>query len=295
MTICYYYSMLNKNLPNIYRYNDFRKFLDDYQRARSRLDGSFSRSGICRRLGLPKSRSYFNDIVKGKPITSTYIDRFIHAFEMDKDEAQFFRALVKFNQATETGERELFFDQLVLLNKAPRAIIDISMYEYYREWRHSVIRALLDTFDFRGDYGRLARMVNPPISKKQARESVALLLKLKLIEKNDHGAYKPTDKVITTDPYVKDELVKQYQAKCIEIAAKALLNKGMQFQNFSTNLISISETGMHRMEKSLQKFKSEIRSVIHKDELPADRIYQLNVQLFPVAKQIGQKKRYARD
>jgi hypothetical protein len=40
-------------LPNIFEYNDFRKFLNDYQKARHAQDRMFTKSELCKRLGIP--------------------------------------------------------------------------------------------------------------------------------------------------------------------------------------------------------------------------------------------------
>ena len=88
---------------------------------------------------------------------------------------------------------------------------------------------------------------------------------------------------MTVGSYIKDELVKQYQLQCIEMAKKSVLLNQDQPKNISTISISMSEDVAKKIEKKIQKFKSDIRSMVHKDEKPADRIYLLNLQYFPQA------------
>ncbi|MBD3345575.1 MAG: TIGR02147 family protein [Chitinivibrionales bacterium] len=281
----YYMDMANENLPTVFHYNDFRKFLDDYQQERQKFDKNFNRSNVCRLLGLSKSRSFFNDVIKGKTVTSTFIDRFIKVFELKKDEAQFFRVLVKYNQAMEPGERELYFQQLISLNKTPRQILDLNVYEYFKEWRHSVIRAMLDVYNCtEDDYGELGKKINPPLTEKTVRESINLLKNLELVAQDEKGFLKPTQKIIQTPPYINDDLVKHYQMQSLETAKRALFSNSDQMQNVSTKLISISELGLKRIERQLQKFKSEVTSIIHKDHHESDRIYELAMFLVPVTK-----------
>jgi hypothetical protein len=107
-------------VTNIFEFSDFRKFLAEYQRIRQAEDKTYTRSRVCRELGLPNSRSYFNDVVKGlKPLTKNAVERFILALRMDPDEARYFRVLVDFNQSVQPAEREMLFDQLVALNRTP--------------------------------------------------------------------------------------------------------------------------------------------------------------------------------
>ena len=272
-------------LPNIFDYNDFRKYLKDYQAAKRRHDRRFTKSAICKLLGLPNSRSYFNDVLNGKLVSNTYIERFVKLLEFDTDEARFFRVLVKFNQADIPSERELLFEQLISLNKTPKKVLDKDIYEYYTEWHHSAIRAVLETFDFKEDYATLAKKLFPPITEKKARESIELLERLGLIKKDKKGFLRLTEKSIIASPEIKKELLMQYQLKCIDISKQALIKNRTMHQVYSTNMISISREGYERLKKRLQKFKLEVRSLVHKDENPADRVYQLNIQLFPNAKQ----------
>ncbi len=276
-------------LPNIYEYNSFRKFLMDYQEAKRAVNRHFTKSAICKKLGLPNSRSYFNDVLNGKLVSSTYIERFVRLLEFDVDEARFFRVLVKFNQADDVYERELYFDQLISLNKTPKKFLDKNVYEYYTEWYHSSIRALLETFDFTEDYSALAKKLYPPVSEKKVKQSIDLLKRLGLVKKDKKGVLKVHEKSIVAGKDIQKELITQYQLKCFDAAKQALMKNKTMHQVFSTNTISISSEGYERLKKKLQQFKLEIRSLVHKDENPADRVYELNFQLYPKSKQDKKK------
>lgn len=275
---------MKTELPNIFQYIDFRKFLEDYYSMRKAFDQGFTHTFICYRLGQENAKSYFNNIVKGRAsVTSTFVDRFINLLELKSDEAKYFRALVNYNQTKSPQEKEFFFDQLVRLNSTPNKTVDRNAYLFYKEWYHSAIRALLDIFDFKDDYKALASHVFPIITLKQARDSVTLLKRLELISQNRKGYWKPTDKVIVTGDFIKDAMVKQFQMKCLEHARSVLANGSNQAHRNITLTISLSDKAYQRMTDRLQQMKSEIRSIIHKDEDPASRVYHLNVNLFPMS------------
>lgn len=273
---------MNPSVSNLFEFADFRKFLGDYQEKRQARDKTFTRSQFCKDLGLPNTRSYFNDIVSGgKVLSKTYVERFIQVLRMDEDEGQYFRILVDFNQSIHDKERELLFDQLISLNRTPKKFVDPGEYEFYKHWYHTVIFALLDVHPFSDDYPGLAKRVYPSISPGQAQASIALLEKLGLIRKNDKGYWKATAKTLDAGRYVKSEIIKQYQLQCLELAKKNLLLDQKGGKNFSTVTLSISKNACALIEKKLQKFKSEVRAIAHKETDPADRIYQLNIQYFP--------------
>jgi uncharacterized protein (TIGR02147 family) len=274
---------MKTKLPVVYEYNNFRKFLADYQTARQSFDPGFSKSALSRILGLPNTRSFFTDVLRGKKVSGAFIERFAKVLELTKDESQFFRVLVMFNQAENPEERELYFDQLISLNKTPKRVLDKSVFIYYKYWHNSAIRALLHFYDFKDDYSQLARKLNPSITAKQAKDSIALLKKLDLIRQNALGFFKPTDKSIVTPDFAKDEFLKQYQLSCLDMAKHALVKNTATPQLISTNMISISSQAYARIEKKIGKFRSEIRSLVHKDEHPAEQVYQMNIVLFPAS------------
>jgi uncharacterized protein (TIGR02147 family) len=271
------------SLPNpVFEYVDFRKFLEDYQARRQAADKRFTRSRFCRELGLPNTRSYFNDIVKGtRPLTKSAVERFVQTLELDEDSARYFRVLVDFNQSEDPGEREMLFDQLVSLNRTPKRFVQPEEYEFYRHWHHTTVFSLLDVLDFREDYAALAKRVLPPISAAQARASVALLKKLELIRRDESGAWKPVAKTLDAGSYVQNALVQQYQMQCLELAKRAMLLDSPHARNFSTVTLSVSAQGLAQIEKKLQKFKAEARAIAHREPDPADRVIQLNIQMFP--------------
>jgi uncharacterized protein (TIGR02147 family) len=269
---------------NIFDYNDFRKYLADYQEARQADEKGFTKSEFSRLLGLPNTRSYFNDVLSGKNVSVSFIERFVKVLGISREEAQFFRVLVMFNQAEGADQRELYFDQLISLNRTPKKILDKSVFSYYKNWYNSSIRALLNIYDFSNDYSGLAKKVFPPILPKQAKQAIKVLLDLKLIGKNDKGFFKPLERSIAAPEFVQNELIKQYQISCLKIAINTIVKNTSMHQMISTNVISVSEQGYKRIEKKIKRFRSEIRSLVHKDEHAAQKVYQLDVLLFPNSK-----------
>jgi uncharacterized protein (TIGR02147 family) len=271
-------------LPNIFEYTNFRKFLSDYHKSRQKTDKSFNKSNVSRLLGLPNTRSYFTDVLQGRYVSSSFAERFIGIFGLGKDESRYFLTLVKYNQADTPEERELYFDQLISLNKTPKKILDKRIFEYYKNWYNGTIRALLHIMDFKGDYAKLAKSVFPPITAKQAAESVKLLRNLGLVSPDSSGCLRPTEKSIATPDYIKDEIIKRYQIHSLELAKWCILKNTVVPQVIATNVVSISDKGYKQLEKRIQKFRSEIRSLVHKDGEPAQKVYHIDILMFPNSK-----------
>lgn len=268
--------------PNIYEYSDFRKYLNDYYLYKNDKDPTFTKTYVCKQLGLPNSRSYFQEVVKGRVISSPKIPLFISLLELNEDEGKFFRALVNYNQNANTQEeKEQLLNQLIRLYKVPQKVITEDEFSYYSTWYHSVIRSLLDVIDFYDDYAMLANKVIPPIRVDEAQKSIALLCDLNLIAQNDDGFYKPTHTSLTTGTLIKNELIKQYQLKCLDVAKSIIMNNDNTSQHVITKLMTVSQESLDEIKKSISKFNSEITAIVRKDTNPSDRVYEIDLLFYP--------------
>jgi uncharacterized protein (TIGR02147 family) len=275
-------------LPNIFEYIDFRQYLADLYKAKRSIDPGFTHAYICHQLGQPNSRSFFNNVIKGrKNLTSVFIELFIKIFGFGNDESKFFRALVNYNQAAGTDEKEFYFDQIVQLNRTPYSLIHKDAYDYYKNWYHSTIRSLLAIIDFKDDYKTLGNALCPAITLKQARESVELLKRLGMVKEDANGFVKPVEKVLSTGQSVQNDILQQYQVECFELGKQAIINKQNKPCTTITYTVHVSEIGYKRILSRIEQCKSEIQSIIHKDEAPPERVYQVNLQLFPKSKPSG--------
>lgn len=270
--------------PTIFAYTDYRKYLVDWMDAKQAQERKFNRSEMHRRLGLPNTRSYLSDVLSGKEVSATFVERFVTALELSGEEARFFRVLVRFNQSTSPEERELAFDQLVSLNRTPRTVLDPRHYRYYRNWWNGAVRALLAIHDIGDEPRKLANLVQPAITEAQAKESLALLKDLELVAKDERGFWKPTQHTLTTGEGARAELVRQLQVQQLGLVQTAAMRQGPKGQVVATNTISVSENGLEMIRKRLERFRSEIRSIVHKDSEPANRVHLVSLAIVPLTR-----------
>jgi len=273
---------MKNDLPNIFEYIDFKKYLADYRKARRNTDPGFTHAYICHKLGQPNARSYFDNVINGrKKVSAAYLDLFTKLLGLDSAETKFFRALVNYNQASSADEKEFYFDQIVQLNRTPVKLLDKNTYSFYKEWYHSTIRAVLGIMDFKDDYKELASKLVPAISVSKAKASIALLARLGLIKPDSRGFLKPSDKMLSTGNAVKDHVLQQYQVQAFELGKNAIVNAEDGSTQTITYTVYVSDTGFKRIVGRMHQFKSEIRAILHKDEEAANRVYQVNLQIFP--------------
>jgi uncharacterized protein (TIGR02147 family) len=108
-----------------------------------------------------------------------------------------------------------------------------------------------------------------------------------MIKENTDGFLKPVDKVLSTGPSIQNDILQQYQVQCFELGKQAIINDQNKPCTTITYTVHVSETGYKRIQNRIEQCKSEIQSIIHKDEELPTRVYQVNLQLFPKSKSSG--------
>ncbi len=294
---CPYYTILVQNNSgdklvkedrslDIFEYTDFRKFLGDAFESKNKENRKFSKSFICREIGVPNSRSYFGDIINGERVLSNLkTELIIPLFDLKNDTARYFRLMVQFNQTIISDEKVFYLEQMMRMNKAPKTSLDPRFFAYYTDWYHSAIRALFDVIDWKEDFLSLSKLLVPTITEDEAEESVVLLQSLGLIAADDDGFMKPTAQIITSgNVALKNEVIKQYQVKCLELAKNSIFSDEFIKRNISTKTLSLSDSAFEQLTEKLTLFRQEVSSIVHNDTESAEKIYQLNIQLFSQSK-----------
>jgi len=269
--------------PSIYEFISFRDWLMQWHTARQTEDPTFTRTEVSHRLGLPRTRGYFSDVLSGKRVTDTFLERFCELLDLPKAEERYFRTLVRFDQAETPEEKELALDQLVALNRAPSFQLEPSTWSYYRDWRHGAIRALLESQDLdEATLPKAAARFQPPFTPGEALESLQLLQGLGVVERNEQGFWKPSQKTLATPLWARDEVFRLLQAQQLDLVRQALVRPGDGNRAIATNLVSVSEAGYDRIRQSLERFRDELRAIVHRDQDPADRVLLIANALLPL-------------
>ena len=265
---------------DIFQFTHFRKYLDEYQAARVQVDPEFTRAGACVLLGLPKTRSYYNDIVKGKKLSSRMIPKFVEVLGLNKKEAKYFETMVHFDQAKNTTERNALFDELLKQHPDAHRIIDEDAYEYYNHWYNSVLFTALDVMDVSDNLEPIQKRIFPKVSVGTLKRSLELLERIGFVRKNEDGFWKSCRDSVSSGAYNNSDLVRQYQLQCFELSKQALLANDDNPSDMGTFTFSVSDDAYKEIALEIQNLKAKVRKIITQDKKEATGVHQLNIHLF---------------
>ena len=265
---------------DIFQFTNFRKYLDEYQAARVLTDPDFTRAGACVLLGLPKTRSYYNDIVKGKKLSSRMIPKFVEVLGLNKKEAKYFETLVNLDQAKTATERNAFFEELLKQHPDSHRILNEDAYEYYNHWYNSVLFTALEVVDVSDDLEPVQKLISPKVSVGTLKRSLELLERLGFVRKNEDGFWKSCRESVSSGAYNNSDLVRQYQLQCFELSKQALLANNENPSDMGTFTFSVSDDAFKAIAKEIQGLKARVRKIIAQDRKKATGVHQLNIHLF---------------
>jgi len=270
-------------LPDLLNYTNYRQFLKDYYLARKQADPKFSLRSLAQAARFP-SHGLLQYLMDGKRnLSKKTLVKLSLALGLEKERAQYFENLVFFNQAKTLEEKGFFYDKLVRSGGTSTfKKLDSSQLQAFRRWYTIAIREMLNLEGFRGNAAWISGRLLPPVQTYEAEEALALLLETGLIKKTANG-FKSSDPDITTDDEVKSLLVKNYHAQMIRLAAWAQDEVAVRERDVSSVTFAIKESELPGLKKQLQLMRKELRSFAA-DPGTADRIVQVNMQMFPLTK-----------
>lgn len=277
---------------SLMEYLDYREYLRDYIAAARKSGNALTNRSFAAAVGVVSS-SWLTTVINGKKgITKKTIEAISKFLEHDPWEQAYFQMLVNFNQAKTVQNRNSHFMALKehLIKKGYYAVkvLEIQQYEYYSKWYYSAVRSILGMVTIGDEYERIATMVSPSITAVQAKKSVKLLIKLGLIKKTPSGTYELTSNAITTGNDVRSLAVANFQRETMSMASRAIDLYERTERDISTMSIGISEHSYREIVDMIADFRKAIADIANADH-DANRVYQVNFQVFPLSKILNTK------
>jgi uncharacterized protein (TIGR02147 family) len=271
-------------MERIQKYTDYRRFLGDYYAYRKKHNRNYSYRVFCRKSGI-NSPSFFRDVVHGKRnLTANTIEAFIRGLELNELDARYFRALVLFNQAKSSQEKQLYLEKMRgLTRQVSQVNVPVNLYDYYAQWHLPVLRELACLLDWDEDYKMLARHVEPRITVAQAREGIAFLVQKGFIQKNGDGRYVQKNPAITSGAEVCSLGVRRFNKHMATRAQDAIEEYSPAERDMRTLVVGVSSEGYRLIKEEIREFVRRVVRIAD-DDAAADRVYNVNMHVFPLSK-----------
>lgn len=271
----------DKIRDELFEYDNYRKFLQDYFEAKKRENHRFSQRQFCAKCGF-SAHNYVTFVMqKKRNLSLVSIQKVIKGLGLSHKESLFFENLVLLNQAKTVEEKERYFDKLKQTGRTSKFYrLNRQQFFFYEKWYYPVVRELMALCDWKHDPAILAKKVRPTISVQEAREATTLLIQTGMVIKKE-------DTYVLAHDFVTSEHVPTYIKKK---SRRDVLMKGVEtidsiapeekYVSYAT--LPMSKKVYDDVREKLDEVRQLILSSVEADQEP-DEVYKVVLQMFPVS------------
>jgi uncharacterized protein (TIGR02147 family) len=270
-------------LPSPYDYLDHRQFLADWFAAKKEANPRFSHR-LFARLAKQKSPSLLLHVIEGRRnLTAQTTAAFVDALGLRSGEARFFRLLVDFGQATDPEAREEAWSAISTTRRFLEARrIDRSAVEYLSTWWTPAIRELAARSDFQAEPDWIAEQLRPRITPAEARRALQTLEELGLLVERD-GTLVPAEASVATPPEVTGMAVRAFHRGMLERATEAIDRFPPEDRHLLAVTVGVPAGLVPTLKEEANAFLQRMMHLCDASPDDADRIVQMNLQIFPLS------------
>ena len=271
---------------SVYHYIDFRRYLGEVYAAQKQVDPRVTHRYVAQQLGL-KSSGHVAQILSGKVnLSAQRVEKVLAFLKLSRREGEYFRAMVTFCQTKDPSVRNRCFETMMaFLGKKPR-VLAASEYYFYSRWYHTAVLECIGLRGFDGDCRALGERIVPVLSTSQVRESVDVLKQLRLIEKDASGVYRKSSATLSSGYGTDPAPLATFHNEMIDRARESLLRPPLDERSLSTLSVGLSDAEYAMVVSEIRAFRRRVLAIASGPGA-AQRVYQLNVHLFPLTCKVG--------
>lgn len=271
----------------ISQYQDYRLYIQDFYMEQKDKTG-FTWRDFAKEAGYSSS-AYLKLVCDGKTrLTADGAKKTALAMKLGDFETQYFVLMVEYGNAKSFEAKKKVFEEMIALGNAQKtSILGGDFYTYFESWKNPVIRELAPAMPH-AKPSEMADQCLPEISAAQVAEALDFLTKRGLLIKDKDGVYHQTDKSVSTGPMdVVPEAVRSMHKQMGTFAMKALEELPMSERSFSGITMGIAKKNYERILAEIMDFRRRIAAIVSEND-ETEQVYRLNMQFFPLTKNIKQ-------
>lgn len=267
-------------MESILRYKDYRKYIRDYYTREKKASALSWRKFS--KLANFSSPNFLKQVCDGKSnLSKSSAERVADAMSLQGFEKKFFLNLVVFNQSHSKEKRDKASQEMdVIIKDNKIRKIGNDTLAYYDTWIHSVVRELAPILS-NVNAANIAKKCRFRVSIQDVEQSLAFLLRVGLLRKTIKGKFVQTEKIVEGDTERIPIAIRSMNRQMAQLAEHALDEVPAEQRDFAGITMGLSKKSYKEILRELGKCRKKILDIVSKEE-QVDRVYRLNLQLFPM-------------
>lgn len=276
----------------IVEYQNYHAFLNDYYEERKRTS-AFSWREFSKIAGFV-SPSYLKDVCSGKTnLSKVTMGRVAEAIGLVGHEVTYFEAMVQFGNAKTDELKKKFLEQMNSIAFGHKVrVVDKDAFEYYDSWRNPVVRELAPLMPGAMP-GEIAKMCTQEVSALEVRKSLAFLERTGFLKQIGENVYVQTEKSVEGSKEGLPLAIRSMHREMGNLAVDSLDRFTADERNVTGVTMGIDRKTYERIVHELDECRKKITAIAEECNI-IKQVYRLNLQLFPLSKEV-QGKEEAKD
>lgn len=285
-------STTSVNLPALSEYMDYRLFLADFYRAKkaqTRMSIRPYSYAIFSAAADIKSPNYLKMIIEGKRnLSMDMVSKFAKACSFNKAQTDEFRLLVVFNQSEDPADRNYALKQLSeyrVDQKLKQGELDRKVFEKVPNWVGWIIYALVDQQGVTFETSQLKDLLRGKASESEINEALENLIRTGELVRDPQTQKIAKGKPTEAPEEIPSALVRKLQMQLMYLGLESLYQDNATEREFGSLTLSLTEKEFEDIKFKLRQMRKSLHkeNAISRMSTKGERVYQLNLQLFPVS------------
>lgn len=268
-------------MKDILEYTDYRLYIADYYADR-KAKSAFTWQEFANAAGFT-SPVYLKYVSEGRfNLSEDAAVRVAQAMDLAGFEPEYFCEMVKFDHAKNDAEKKAAFNRMLAIADAHKAkILEGDSFRFFSDWKNPVIRELAPAMPGAKPLA-LAHACRPKVSAAEVSETLKFLVNAELLQKDEDGNYRQTEKSVTTGPMNATPVaVRGLHRQMGEIALETIEGVSQDDRNFSGLTLGVTRGAYEEIVKEIAEFRKRVVAIATRDN-ETDEVYRMNIQFFPM-------------
>lgn len=278
--------------PSVSESMDYRKFLEDfylYKRELTKRDLRPYSYAMFSAAANIRSPNYLRMIIEGKRnLSEDMILKFAKAMHLSKEDTTDFKLLVLYNQASEPAERNMLLKELAdhrVGLKLKSGEIDRKTWEKIPSWITWILYAMIDQTGVKFNATELRELLRKKASTDEIQAALNALVETgEATLDMESGTLTKNRSLIESADDIPVALVRKLQAQLMYLGMESLFQDSPTEREFGTATLSLTQAEFDELKFKLRQMRKSVQkdNSVRRANSKGERVYQLNLQLFPV-------------
>lgn len=236
-----------------------------------------------------KSPNYLRLVIEGqRNLSEEMAYRFAKAMQLNKENSDEFVLLVLYNQETDPSLRNQYLKNLSdfrLSKSLKQGVIDKKTNERIPNWIGWILFTLLDQEGANYSIANLKHLLRNKASETEIQAALNKLLDSgELIADPITGDVKKGRTPTENPEEIPSVLIRRLQTQLMCLGLESLFQDSPADREFGTLTLALSRKEFEDLRFQLRKFRKQVHkdNSIHRMQSKGERVYQMNLQLYPV-------------